>query len=76
MDLNQSKGGEITKIQRSRIELIQANKGMSRKQIAEKANVDPRTISVIMRRGRCRPETAGKIARALGVDPKDIMEEE
>lgn len=62
------------KIQRAKIEMIQAKKGMSCKQIANKANIDPRTLSVILRRGSCRPESLGKIARALDVEPADIME--
>ena len=62
------------KIQRAKIEMIQAKKGMSCKQIANKANIDPRTLSVILRRGSCRPESLEKIAKALDVEPADIME--
>ena len=62
------------KIQRAKIEMIQAKKGMSCKQIANKANIDHRTLSVILRRGSCRPESLEKIAKALDVEPADIME--
>ena len=54
--------------------MIQAKKGLSCKQIANKANIDPRTLSVILRRGSYRPESLGKIAKALDVEPADIME--
>ena len=47
---------------------------MSCKQIADKANIDPRTLSVILRCGSCRPESLGKIAKALDVELADIME--
>ena len=62
------------KIQKAKIEMIQAKKGMSCKQIANKANIDPRTLSVILRRGSCRPDSLRKIAKALDVEPADIME--
>ena len=62
------------KIQKAKIEIIQTKKGMSCKQIADKANIDPRNLSVILRRGSCRPESLGKIAKALDVEPEYIME--
>ena len=61
-------------ISKYKVEMIQAQKGLLCKQIANKANIDLRTLSVILRRGSCRPESLGKIARGLGVKPKDIME--
>ena len=62
------------KIKRAKVEMIQAEKGLSCKQIADKANIDPRTLSVILRRGSCRPESLGRIAKTLDVEPEDIME--
>lgn len=43
--------------------------------LAKMVGVSPQSMSTIKQRGTCRMETAGKIARALGVDVAEIMEE-
>lgn len=43
--------------------------------LAKMVGVSPQSMSAIKQRGTCRMETASKIARALGVDVAEIMEE-
>lgn len=40
------------------------------------AEISPQTISKIIKNGRSKPKTIGKIAKALGVEPADMLEEE
>lgn len=64
------------KISRRKIEIMQARKNMPTKQLTELSGISRENFSATVRRGNCRPETAGKIARALGVDVTEIMEDE
>lgn len=43
--------------------------------LAKIVGVSPQAMSAIKQRGTCRVETAGKIARALGVDVAEITED-
>ena len=54
------------------VETILASRGVSRKSLADSADISRQNVSTILRRGTCRPETAGKIARALGVPVEQI----
>ena len=64
------------KISRMKLELVQADRGMTAGQIAEKARVSRQNISTIKGRGTCAPATAAKLAKALGCDIKEIIGEE
>lgn len=64
------------KISRAKIERIMAIKGLSVSQVAQAAELLPQNISTVKSRERCSPATAGKIAKALGVDVREIMKEE
>lgn len=64
------------KISRKKIEVLQAQHGYNYSQLAEVVGVSRQNLSAILGRGTCRPDTAGKIAHALGVDPADIIKEE
>ena len=64
------------KISKRKIELIMAQKFASVSELAKLSGVSRQNISTVVRRGTCRPLTAAKLARALGVDPADIIEEE
>lgn len=64
------------KIRAQRIEEILADQGMTRKRLAELCGISAQNISTIIGRGTCRPATAGKLARGLGVPVKDIIMEE
>lgn len=62
------------KISKQKIFAAQAQLGITMKQLAELSGISRQNISTVVHRGSCRPETAGKIARALGVDVTEIME--
>ena len=49
---------------------------MTQFQLAEVAGVSRATISCALLKGSCSIQTAGKIAKALGVDPAEIIEME
>lgn len=60
------------KINGQKIQMLQAALGLSQGRLAETSGVSRQALSTLLSRGTCRPETAGKIARALGVDPEEI----
>lgn len=62
------------KINRRRILIAMAESGMTKKEIAEKANLYTQSLKTILNRGTCEPRTVGKIAKALGVSVAEIME--
>ena len=64
------------KISRKKIEVQQARSGISSAQIAELCNTSVQVISRVLEKGVCNPVTLGKIARALGVDPEEITDDE
>ena len=39
-------------------------------------SISRQTMSTIAQRGTCEPTTLGKIAKALGVDPADLIKED
>ena len=49
---------------------------MTQKALAQAAGVSRVTINSTLLKGSCSPVTAGKIAKALGVDPAEIIETE
>lgn len=49
---------------------------MTQVSLAKAAGVSRVTVNSALLKGSCSPETAGKIAEALGVDPVDIIETE
>ena len=62
------------RISKQKIFAVQAKRGLTKKQLAELSGISRQNLSTVVHRGSCRPETAGKIARALGVDVTEIME--
>ena len=64
------------KISKEKIEYIMATKGLTASEISEKSGVSRQNFSTIKLRGTCEPATAGKIARGMGVDVADIIEQE
>lgn len=60
-----------------RIKHILLDKSMSRAELAEKAGISYQRVCSYLT-GYCRPSlnTLGKIAKALGVDPAEIIEME
>lgn len=49
---------------------------MTQAQLAKAAEVSRTTVNNSLLKGSCNAKTACKIAKALGVDPADIMEME
>ncbi|MDU6346525.1 MAG: helix-turn-helix transcriptional regulator [Clostridium sp.] len=62
-------------ISRQKIELLQAEKGISVTALAERSGVSRQNISTVKRRGTCNPITATKLAKGLGVSVAQIVEE-
>ena len=63
------------KISSVKIELLLARKNMTNKELAEKSGVCRQNISIIKKRGTCTPASLAKLAKALEVDPADLIEE-
>lgn len=63
------------KISRRKLELFMAVRCLNPKDIVAKAGI---SYPALMRAcaGRSKPSTIGKISKALGVDPREILEEE
>lgn len=64
------------KLDRKKLDLAKARACMSTTQVVEKSGVPRGTYNTVMSRDSVRPETVGKIAKALGVDPAEIIKEE
>lgn len=64
------------KINRLKLDALQAEQGLTCGQVAEKAGMSRQNFSTVRVRGTCTAVTLGKVARALGVDPLEIMERE
>ena len=43
-------------------------------QIAEKAGMSRQTLAKIIRGHECRPDTLGRLSKALEVEPQDLVE--
>lgn len=56
-----------------KIEMLLAEKGLTKTALADKCGVSRQNISTLVRRGTCEPKTAGKLARGLGVEIEDIL---
>ena len=56
--------------------LAMARACVGRKEISEKAGMSEMTMKNVLDGRSVRPATLGKVARALGVDPLEIMEQE
>lgn len=62
-------------ISKRQIKIYMALNGLTTKALANRMNTQANNLSTVLTRGTCRPETAGRIAKALGVDVADIIEE-
>lgn len=63
-------------ISRRKIKILMATQALTVKALAERMNTQANNLSTILTRATCRPETAVKIADALGVPVREIIEEE
>ena len=62
-------------INTQRIETILAERGLTKKALAESCGISAQNVSTIIRRGTCEPKTIGKLARGLGVSVAEIIKE-
>ena len=58
------------------IKFLMGSKLLTQGELAELAKVSRATINMALLKGSCSTQTAGKIAKALGVDPVEIIEME
>lgn len=65
--------GEKMKLDRKKYELAKARACMGQKDL-EAAGIPKGTLCRVIGGGDARPETLGKIAKALGVDVTEIIE--
>ncbi len=61
------------KLNKIKLDLLQAEKGLTGAELARKAGMSRQTFSTIRQRGTCTPITAGKIAHALGVPVESLL---
>lgn len=64
------------KIDREKLDMAMARKCMSVNDIVQQAAIPRGTFNGLFKRQSIRPATIGKIARALEIDPADLLAEE
>lgn len=63
-------------INTQRIEAMIAERGLTKKALAESCGISAQNVSTIIRRGTAEPKTVGKLAAGLGVPVADIIKKE
>ena len=58
-----------------RVDVLLAERGMKRKNLAEVSGLSTSNLSTVLRRGSCTTNTAGRIAKGLGVPVSEIITE-
>lgn len=58
-----------------KIAILMAEKGLTVVALSRNCGISPPNLSAILRKGRCRPITAGKLATGLGVSVTEITRE-
>lgn len=61
-------------IDTKRISVEMARQGLTYRALADLCGTTRQNLSAIIKRGTCRATSAGKIAKALGIDPSEIMQ--
>lgn len=64
------------KINTKKVMVILAERIMTQTELAELCGISRQNFSTIMTRGTCLPNTAGRIAKGLGVPVSEIVDEE
>ena len=67
--------GEKVRVSTSKIKYFMGSKLMTQGALAKTANVSRATINSTLSKGSCSISTVGKLAKALGVEVTDIIEE-
>lgn len=68
--------GENMKADRKKLELAMARVCINSKALAEATQLPRPTLNNVINRRGVSPATLGKVAKALGVDPADLIAEE
>lgn len=63
-------------IDATRIELLLADRGLTKAALAKNCGISRQNISTIIRRGTCEPKTAGRLAAGLEVPVENIIKKE
>ena len=63
----------MMKVSRKKLESLMVKRNIGNKDLAIKAGFKVSTLSEILRKERCRIDTAGKICEALECEPEEIM---
>ncbi len=64
------------KTDKGKLTLAMARACMNPQDLAKAAELPPQTVNGVIRGKSVRPATLGKVAKALGVDPADIIAKE
>lgn len=70
---NWKKGCDYMNIDKPKLTLAMARACMATRDLAAAADVSPQTINAALRGQNVRPAVLGRLARALGVDPTEII---
>lgn len=62
------------RLNRTKVSLLMAKQIISQAAVADEAGISRQTMSAVMNGRNCRPELLGKISKALGVEPEEIIE--
>lgn len=68
-------GGEKVIISKKKVEIALAIRGLTIGQAAERAGISRQRFSVILNQKNVTPRAAGNIARGIGVDVTEILED-
>lgn len=66
-------GGDCVFLKTHQIERILAEKGLTKTALSVVCGISRQGVSVVMKRGTCRPQTAQKLAAGLGVPLDEII---
>lgn len=64
------------KINRNKVDIIMAKKMWTSSELARQCKVSRQTISMVLNGKACRADIAGKIAKGLGAEVTEILEED
>lgn len=61
------------KVDATKLRVELARRNWKQKDLAERSGIERQNISTILKRGSCTVSTAGRISKALGLDPSEII---
>lgn len=62
------------RVSERKLNLCMAKACATQGQIAKKAGMSRQTLANIIQRHECRPDTLGRLSKALEVEPQDLVE--